>query len=529
MMKERFTAILLLFFLGIAPLFAQQDDKPVVTIYTSWQADQEGAISFSVSGEEADYESVFIDAGYGKTKPNDTTMDGEFRVKGNVIKIYGKINGLNAPNEITRRIVFAENDHIKDVAITMSQLDEQVDLRPCKALRYVSFMGTGLKKFDFALLPESIEELFLLMNELSEVAVPALPNLTNLNVGSNKDLAQVDVSLLTNLVSLDVSESPKLTTLDVSKNKHLTTLNAFDCNFRAIDLTKNDFIDNLSLANNRELTEVKFGNVEPMAILDLGATKVPNIDVTGMPSLVLLTLRDNPNITKIDLSKNSELVRINLSNTAISKLDVKHLANLNMLNLEGCPIKSLDLSGLETLTHLSLENSFSLEELILDGCTSITDIIVAGNNLSSEASKRIANALPTADFTMLAFYLKDNPKDKNWMLEEDVKTCVSKGWSVLQKDANGETEPYSGIPTSSKQLALGEGGVKAIVGNENVEFVLDGNVSSIEKELAIYDIAGRKVYETLVNSQVVSVSRSQLGEGVYLVALGEATPVVFVL
>ena len=128
-------------------------DNPVVTLYTTDPDNYEGTISFSISGDEEDFKNLMIDAGYGKKPASEVDENGNIRIKGNVIKIYGKFNGLNTPMERTKNAVFAENNFIEKLSFTGDNLPNAIDLSANKGLTYISFLACGVEKIDFSKFP----------------------------------------------------------------------------------------------------------------------------------------------------------------------------------------------------------------------------------------------------------------------------------------------------------------------------------------------------------------------------------------
>lgn len=520
MTKKSIFLFLAIMLFGPLALFSQiPENEPVATIHINWGNDQTGTVSLNVVGEESDLEQIFIDAGYGMKKITEKNEDDSYSVKGNIIKLYGKIKGLSTPWEIVKKISFAENDHLSELAVLLSPLEEQVDLSPCKALTYASFLGCRLTSFDFSKLPKSIKQLSLASNNLTEVVVPKLPNLEKLSVGTNPELKKLDISQVPQLIELDVSDLPLITSLDLSKHTKLTLLTAYGCQLSTLDLSQCLEIENVSLTNN-VLTDVKFAQNNPkLGILELAHNKLKSFDGSSMPELRLLSLGHNLSLSKLDISKNKDLAILAVDSTAISSIDVKHLKELESLNTGGCSLTSLDLSGLEKLMNLSIQQCYGITTLNISGCSSLTNIILAGNSLGLDMSHQIASDLPEAHNGFIGFYLMDDPKEKNQMYTKDVETCVNKGFQVLQMSNDGMPMPYEGIPTSVEKISQPLQEMTAIDLGNYIEIRLSKLPSSKEK-LSVFDISGKGRLSIPISSKTIRIEKRSLGKGKYIATFG---------
>lgn len=520
----RSLSLLCSLFFALGAAFAQE--IPVATIHTSWAPETESTIYFSVEYDDADADAVFLDCGYGKISPAETDENGEYRAKGNLIKVYGKIKGLVTPGEITLGVDFAENNHIKNVAISMTGLSAQVDLTPCKGLEYVSFMACGLNSFDFSLLPTSIEELFVMYNDFSEFVVDGLPNLKSLATGSCPNLAKVDVTRASALEKLDVSELPKLVSIDLSKNPKLSVLTAYNCGLTSVDLTATDNLKDITLTNNPDLMELKLGNTDNLMILSLGETQLSCPDLKKMPELLWLNLRKNPRITEVDLSANTELGIISLDSTNITSIDVKHLKYLEQLDLSGTRLTSLDVSGLEMLSLLSVEKCYSVSDLNIAGCTSMNGLLVDGNKFGFEMSKKMAEDLPESEEQgFVGFYRMDDPREENLMHVEDVEVIINKNFEVLQMNDTGEVSAYEGIPSAVEEVLTDGKDLKVFDHGDALKVALPEGCTS---PLVVYTLAGEKIFFRQVKGDFVLIDKRELGRGKFVAACGTHSK-VFVL
>lgn len=496
------------------PLRAQSDELPVVTIYTNWENDQEGDINLSLSGSESDFETTYIDAGYGKKKPNDVNQDGSIPAKGNVIKIYGHFEGIGTPTDITKKIEVAPNDFIKEVNISLTTLEEQPDLSKCQALTRLTMMACELKSIDFDKIPSSITTLQVLVNDLSEIVLPSMPNLEELSAGSCPNMSKVDVSGAPNLTRLDIGGLPMLTTLDLSKNPNLIYLAAYDCALPKIDLSNCNSLENISLSGNK-LSQLKLGNTEGIEILELANNQLAAIDLTKMPKLKSLSLRANTQISSIDLSNNSELMILTADSTAIKEIKVNHLKNLETLDLGATQLSKLDISGMSGLQNVSIECCYSVTEINFANAPLLTNILIDGNKLSFDQTAQMAKDLPEADIQMGPFigvYSQGDPREGNLMHEEAVELCREKNYAVMQRDSEGEVSDYNGIPASIDPITA----PKLSYRDTGAQIIVD--LSTINKRAStahLYNMSGELIRSYELSGGSLEIDKKELRQGTH--------------
>ena len=95
--------------------------------------------------------------------------------------------------DITKKVDVAPNDFIKEINISLTTLDEQPDLSKCQALTRLTMMACELKSIDFNKVPASITTLQVLINDLSEIVLPSMPNLEELSAGSCPNMSKLDI------------------------------------------------------------------------------------------------------------------------------------------------------------------------------------------------------------------------------------------------------------------------------------------------------------------------------------------------
>ncbi|UMB53140.1 gliding motility-associated C-terminal domain-containing protein [Lutibacter sp. A64] len=272
-------------------------------------------------------------------------------------------------------------------------------------------------------------------NSLSSIDLTKNTALTTLYVYEN-NLSSIDLTKNTALDFLNIHNS-NLTSIDVSKNIALTELNIRENNLTSLDISNNLNLDEFDATDNPNLTCIQVANVNNIgpywekdaiatysedcsatvaltyvpddnfeqALINLGYDDVlddyvptnningltdldvrgENIaDLTGIEDFIALTKLqcDNNNLTSLDLSKNTNLIKVAASENNLTSIDITNAIDLIDLDVSENNLASLNITNNTALTDLNIDrNSFSSIDLTKN--TALTTLYVYENNLSS--------------------------------------------------------------------------------------------------------------------------------------------------
>lgn len=475
-------------------VYTQAQDNPVVTLYTTDPDNYEGTISFSISGDEEDFKSIQIDAGYGKKPASEVDEKGNVRIKGNVIKIYGKFKGLNTPMERTKNAVFAENDFIEKLSFTGDDLPNAIDLSANKRLKYVSFLACGVENIDFSKFPSTLRDIHLSTNNLTKVDLSKFADLETIRLLENPKIQSVDFKKNKKLKVISIARNPLIKEVDVSENKNLEMLEAYECGLSQLDLSKNDVLRNLAVYNNK-IKSIKFGKTDNINILDVRNNQLNNLDVSKMPLMQSLAVISNSDLSELNVKNCPNLVFLYVDSTKISTVDVSNCPELKTLTASMTKLKQLDVSKNEKLENLSIENCQAFTNLDISKNKSLEVLIIAGNKFGFEATKKLVNDL--RDMTgekpkegILGVFMLDNPNEKNQISEASVKLAASKNWTVGARDKDGNIVDYPGIATHIDNTAI-QNGIRILTSDTQIKVtnLPDGD----NKKVNVYDPEGRLI------------------------------------
>ena len=475
-------------------VYTQAQDNPVVTLYTTDPDNYEGTISFSISGDEEDFKSIQIDAGYGKKPASEVDEKGNVRIKGNVIKIYGKFKGINTPMERTKNAVFAENDFIEKLSFTGDDLPNAIDLSANKRLKYVSFLACGVENIDFSKFPSTLRDIHLSTNNLTKVDLSKFADLETIRLLENPKIQSVDFKKNKKLKVISIARNPLIKEVDVSENKNLEMLEAYECGLSQLDLSKNDVLKNLAVYNNK-IKSIKFGKTDNINILDVRNNQLNNLDVSKMPLMQSLAVLSNSDLSELNVKNCPNLVFLYVDSTKISTVDVSNCPELKTLTASMTKLKQLDVSKNEKLENLSIENCQAFTNLDISKNKSLEVLIIAGNKFGFDATKKLVNDL--RDMTgekpkegILGVFMLDNPNEKNQISEASVKLAASKNWTVGARDKDGNIVDYPGIATHIDNTAI-QNGIRILTSDTQIKVtnLPDGD----NKKVNVYDPEGRLI------------------------------------
>ncbi|MDH7447527.1 hypothetical protein [Aquimarina sp. 2201CG14-23] len=227
---------------------------------------------------------------------------------------------------------------------------------------------TGLEDF------ENVERLYTNSNTISNLDLTANTKLIEVSCQS-MGLTSLNISGLTSLEIVRARDN-NLSMIDVSSNVALHTLNLDDNNFSNIDLSANaaliDFrirentISTLDLSSNinlkslyvddNSLSTLDVSNNTLIETLRCGGNQFTTIDIGLLTNLDSFSIEDTPTLTVLDITNNTNLEDIDVSNTTLSVLDITNQISLVELYTNNTTITDLDFSNSPDIEYVECQN-----------------------------------------------------------------------------------------------------------------------------------------------------------------------------
>lgn len=189
------------------------------------------------------------------------------------------------------------------------------------------------------------------------------------------------------LTTLFCQDNPDLTTIDLSGNKNLEELNITGSNgVTSLDFSQNPNMTSINCAQNYKapgsLTSINVSKCANLQYLYLAyQTKLATLNLTNNTNLVKMSI-NNTAIKDIDLSKNVNLKSLMAFNIKGSKvIDFTHNTQLEYLSVYGNGWTTLDVSKLTNLKHLMCFSN-NLTKLDLSNNPNLVSLSCYGNQLT---------------------------------------------------------------------------------------------------------------------------------------------------
>ena len=354
----------------------------------------EGEISLSIA-THSDNSVISIDWGDGS--PQSYTLGKtETECKGpatkRTITISGDIAKLNCMASKLTALDITQCPNLWVLQAAYNNIGE-IDLSRSSALGNLEIFGNMIKELDLSACIK-LERLVCSGNYLSE-----------LNVRSCKALKY-----------LDCTRMGRITNLDLTNNNQLTNLLINECNIQHLILPKGQTplvefwchknqITDLDLSSYTDLEQVNCSD-NPLKTLRIKAPKVSQLLIMNteladfsflsqMPLLTYLMLTGNKDLTDVDLSHNTLLTDLGLSQCNLKELDLSAQKKLKQLWAEGNQLMRIDLSPCIVLESVKLKGN-RISQITFPQKAQITTLSLPKNQLA-EISLEGLGALTTLD------------------------------------------------------------------------------------------------------------------------------------
>jgi Leucine-rich repeat (LRR) protein len=360
--------------------------------------------------------------------------------------------------------------------------------------------------------------------------------LTTLNVtnGNNTNVTYFDANTNPNLACIQVDDvtysTSNWTNIDAASSFSTNcgapcTVNIPDANFKA------NLVGNTAINTNGN-TEIECSEASSFTGI-ISCPFASIVDLTGIQEFVLLTelYCDNNNITSLDLSNNTNLVRLNCSFNNLSSLNVANGNNSNFTSFGASFNPNLTCIQVDDVaysttnwTNIDAASSFStnctggpilVSSISVQGQGGASTITTAGETLQMEATVLPANA----DDATYTWSVMDGSGSAS-IDPSGLLTAITDGTVTVIANSN-DASGIAGTATitiSNQTAGIKEKGVAELVEVypnpvSNILFIeLGENKPTV---INILDFSG-KVVKSIANNNVKSIDVSDLQQGVYI-------------
>jgi hypothetical protein len=328
------------------------------------------------------------------------------------------LNFINVSNNTKLKRFFFSGKGLSKIDLTKNILLEDltcnfnnlvsIDLSHNIALTKLSIYGTTITSLDLTN-NTNLNYIYCDNNKITSINVSNNIHLETLHCNLN-ELTSLDVSNNTNLIDFRAG-SNQLNTIDISNNTNLETLHLELNNLTAIDISNNTKLKILSLAANK-LNTLDISN--NLALRDIGIwyNEIYDLDVSNHLLLEHLYMHFNNNT--IDLSNNTDLVTF--WGSGLSKIDLSNNSKLRSINVSNSFLSRIDISNNPLVSDISVNsNEFLMQISFKNG----------GNTIYNQRINNYTTNTGDESSIYSSFYVKNNPL-LNFICVDDVNYANSK-------------------------------------------------------------------------------------------------------
>lgn len=312
------------------------------------------------------------------------TDEGTYKESTTLDIIATKLESVSISSSQLKGIDFSNSTTLKSVSLVVSSLSE-LDLSPLPNLRSIYISGGKLQTLDLrnnrqlnslrcfggqlreVNLPNSESLTTASFNSCSQIPsidFSVTPNLHSISINECKAWNSLDLSNNVSLKEITLQDCSSLTYIDFGNNPYLKELALkgiySTCEIRGTRVEK-VIVENYS--SNR-ITNLNIKGLPSLTSLRSNTCNMKALDLSGNPHLKDLTLSGT--IETLDLTNNPELESIICSSLNMTSINVTKCPLLKTMNCSYNFLETLDISGNPLLTTLNCSNMSTLKTLYLD-------------------------------------------------------------------------------------------------------------------------------------------------------------------
>lgn len=418
-----------------------------------------GEMSFALAAKEPNT-PITIDWGDGNDVSYTIGTDfSEFKseIKGPDLKIKGNITKLNCMTNKLKALDITGCPQLEVLQAAYNYLSE-IDFSKSTELQNIEIFGSNsLQEINLTNCTKLIR-LVASQNFLKELDLSKCPNLSYVDCSRMKQLKNLDLSNCHQVKNIVANECA-LESLIIPDDAPLVELLCKSNHLPSLDLSAYKLLENLDCSSN----PIKTLKVESPVLHTLYAmgTKISTLDLTKLGSLKYLALKDNANLTALNLDKNTELEELGFSNCKIEKLNFLPLSKLNKLWCSNNPLTEVNLANCNNLKFIEASKC-KMKTLTLPANNDVMEkVLVSDNelenitfdNLSALRLVNLRNNVLTSVVLKGTKSVEQLAMSGNKLHSVDIKDCSN--LKIVGFANNGMTacelnDMYSQLPKLSK-------------------------------------------------------------------------------
>lgn len=366
-----------------------------------------------------------------------------------------KIDSLILTNNRLKELTLASHPTLELLMCTSNAQLKHLNLKDCPKLKHLDALQTLVDEYDLSKNSELRYVAVGLGRPLRTLSLPTNNKIDTLMVPA-AGLKTIDLSQTKQLKLLGIDNNYELSQLDLTG---MTQLKALSCEGNALTSLNLSACQNLEslVCNNNQLTTLDVSGLNKLETLTCFSNDLATLNLTGCASMKNLDSSVNPKLSTADFPRS--LTSLNCSSCNFTQIETTKLPLLTNLTCDGNQIGTLNLTAQTKLTAINCGNN-KIEQLDFSNCTSLLDVVIAGNPISGGIGFNNCNNL--------RYVSVNNTKLDACALNAMYRSLREKRPEDDESDLHGILL-YNNVPGAAKvsntQIATDKGWMVSVVGD----------------------------------------------------------------
>ena len=366
-----------------------------------------------------------------------------------------KIDSLILTNNRLKELTLASHPTLELLMCTSNAQLKHLNLKDCPKLKHLDALQTLVDEYDLSKNSELRYVAVGLGRPLRTLSLPPNNKIDTLMVPA-AGLKTIDLSQTKQLKLLGIDNNYELSQLDLTG---MTQLKALSCEGNALTSLNLSACRNLEslVCNNNQLTTLDVSGLNKLETLTCFSNDLATLNLTGCTSMKNLNCSVNPKLSTADFPRS--LTSLNCRSCNFTQIETTKLPLLTNLTCDGNQIGTLNLTAQTKLTAINCGNN-KIEQLDFSNCTSLLDVVIAGNPISGGIGFNNCNNL--------RYVSVNNTKLDACALNAMYRSLREKRPEDDESDLHGILL-YNNVPGAAKvsntQIATDKGWMVSVVGD----------------------------------------------------------------
>ncbi|MDR2911151.1 MAG: hypothetical protein LBV47_07310 [Bacteroidales bacterium] len=252
----------------------------------------------------------------------------------------GKLKEIQISGKLVTSLDLSDNPLLEVISVGVAEKLYKLTINNTPMLKAVNISTTAILNLDLSSKP-AIEKIDINSPRISTLNLSNNAKLSEINIVSER-LKKINISKAHALTNLESRTAPLRTALDLTDNHKLENLVLNKTGVSLLDLSNNSELLSLSVNNNKNIAKLNVSKLTKLKELYCSGNKLTELNINNNPELLYFSCENNK-ITELDVSKCPKLIFINCALNQLPTIDVSENAMLSTINISDNNIEVLDL------------------------------------------------------------------------------------------------------------------------------------------------------------------------------------------